>query len=124
MLRVGLTVHHKTFISDFVSAVDHATEELIVARLRAEAIVGEEGTSNARSGRIWYVDPVDGTYNFPSGLPTRRAPIALYDTLGAVYQPTTGELWTGGPSHPTTRNGAPVARLVDRPLAEVTRVKR
>ncbi|MFN2563373.1 MAG: inositol monophosphatase, partial [Jatrophihabitans sp.] len=83
MLGDGLTVHHKTSISDVVSAADHAAEELVVARLRAErpddAIVGEEGTSDAGSGRTWYVDPVDGTYNFLSGLPTWCAAIALDD---------------------------------------------
>jgi fructose-1,6-bisphosphatase/inositol monophosphatase family enzyme len=124
MLREGLTVQHKTSISDVVSAADHAAEELIVARLRAErpadGIVGEEGTSDAGSGRTWYVDPVDGTYNFLSGIPVWCAAIALDEEIGAVYQATTGELWAGGPSAPTTGNGEPLPRLVDRPLADVS----
>jgi myo-inositol-1(or 4)-monophosphatase len=124
MLRDGLTVHHKTSISDVVSAADHAAEELVVARLRAErpadAIVGEEGTSDVGSGRTWYVDPVDGTYNFLSGLPTWCAAVALDDVLGAVYQPVVDELWAGGPDHPTTLNGLPLEPLADRPLADVS----
>jgi fructose-1,6-bisphosphatase/inositol monophosphatase family enzyme len=124
MLRKGLTVQHKTSISDVVSAADHAAEELVVARLRAErpddAIVGEEGTSDAGSGRTWFVDPVDGTYNFLSGLPTWCAAIALDDVLGAVYQPAADELWAGGPNHPTTRNGMALEPLDDRPLHEVS----
>jgi fructose-1,6-bisphosphatase/inositol monophosphatase family enzyme len=125
MLRAGLSAHRKTSVSDVVSAADHAAEELVVARLRAErpddAIVGEEGTSDAgRTARTWYVDPVDGTYNFLSGLPVWCAAIALDDVLGAVYQPTTGELWAGGADQPTTRNGVQLARLVDRPLADVS----
>jgi fructose-1,6-bisphosphatase/inositol monophosphatase family enzyme len=125
MLREGLDVHHKTSISDVVSAADHAAEELVVQRLRAErpddGIVGEEGTSDAGAdGRTWYVDPVDGTYNFLSGLPVWCSALALGETLGAVYQPTADELWTGGPHHPTAVNGTPVDRLVDRPLAEVS----
>jgi fructose-1,6-bisphosphatase/inositol monophosphatase family enzyme len=122
MLGEGLTVHHKTSISDVVSAADHAAEELVVARLRAErpddGIIGEEGTSDAGSGRTWYVDPVDGTYNFLWGLPTWCAAIALDDVLGAVYQPWADELWAGGPDHPTTRNGIALPPLADRPLAE------
>ena len=124
MLRDGLTVQHKTSLSDVVSAADHAAEELVVARLRAahpdDGIVGEEGTAEPGSGRTWYVDPVDGTYNFLSGLPYWCSAIALDDTLGAVYHPTAGELWTGGPQSPTTRNGEPLPRLADRPLAELS----
>ncbi|WP_375486573.1 inositol monophosphatase family protein [uncultured Jatrophihabitans sp.] len=130
MLADGLTVEHKTSISDVVSAADHAAEELVVSRLRAErpddAIVGEEGTSDAGGARTWYVDPVDGTYNFLSELPTWCAALALGPSetepplLGAVYQPATDELWLGGQSHPTTRNGVELAPLVDRPLAEVS----
>ena len=132
MLAEGLTVQHKTSISDVVSAADHAAEHLVVARLRAErpddAIVGEEGTSDAgaSTGRTWYVDPVDGTYNFLSGLPTWCAAVALGPSeteaplLGAVYQPATDELWVGGRGHPSTRNGVALAPLVDAPLADVS----
>jgi fructose-1,6-bisphosphatase/inositol monophosphatase family enzyme len=118
-------------VSDVATAADHAAEELIAARLRAErpddGIVGEEGTSTAPSGagaRTWYVDPVDGTYNFSSGLPTWCAALALADAdgplIGAIYQPTTDELWLGGREAPTSRNGVPLPRLIDRPLAELS----
>jgi fructose-1,6-bisphosphatase/inositol monophosphatase family enzyme len=124
MLHEGLTVQHKTSISDVVSAADHAAEDLIATRLRAErpddAIVGEEGTSEPGAGRTWYVDPVDGTYNFLSGLPEWCAAIALDETLGAVYHPAAGELWVGGPEHGTTCNGTPVEPLTDRPLSSVS----
>jgi fructose-1,6-bisphosphatase/inositol monophosphatase family enzyme len=125
MLGEGLTVRHKTSISDVVSAADHAAEQLVVGRLRSErpadGVVGEEGTSHASdSGRTWYVDPVDGTYNFLSGLPLWCAALARDEALGAVYHPATDELWVGGPEHPTTRNGVPLPRLADRPLAEVS----
>src|SRR4051812_7318830 len=123
MLREGLTVHHKTSVSDVVSAADHAAEELVVNRLRSErpedGIVGEEGTADA-GARTWYVDPVDGTYNFLSGIPVWCSALALGEELGAVYQPTADELWLGGPAHPTTLNGKPLEPLTDRPLAAVS----
>ncbi len=128
MLRDGLRTEHKTSVSDVVSAADHAAEELIVARLRSErpgdGIVGEEGTSDPGDGRTWYVDPVDGTYNFLSGLQVWCAALALADPgkapLGAVYQPSAGELWLGGPHAATTCNGRPVQALADRALREVS----
>jgi fructose-1,6-bisphosphatase/inositol monophosphatase family enzyme len=124
MLQDGLTVRQKTSISDVVTAADHAAEDLVVARLRAErpadGIVGEEGTDHAGDGRTWYVDPVDGTYNFLAGLPVWCTAIALDETLGAVYQPAAGELWAGGPAHPTTCNGVPVDPLDDASLAALS----
>ncbi len=127
MRRDGLTTEHKTSISDVVSAADHAAEELIVARLRAErpadGVVGEEGTD--RPGvRTWFIDPVDGTYNFLSGLPLWCAALGLTDAdgvvLGAVYHHATDELWLGERGRPTTCNGTPVDRLVDRALPEIS----
>lgn len=127
MLREGLTTHHKTSVSDVVSAADHAAEELVSGRLAAErpddGVVGEEGTSRP-GGRTWFVDPVDGTYNFLSGLPIWCSAVALAEgsqpLIGAVYQPSADELWLGGVERPATRNGTPLPRLADRPLAEVS----
>jgi fructose-1,6-bisphosphatase/inositol monophosphatase family enzyme len=123
MLREGLTVQHKTSVSDVVTAADHAAERLVVERLRAErpddGIVGEEGTADS-GGRTWYVDPVDGTYNFTSGIPVWCSAIALGEELGAVYQPAADELWVGGPGFGTMGNGTPLPPLEPRPLAEVS----
>ena len=122
----GLTVARKTSISDVVSDADKAAEKLIVGMLAAarpdDGIIGEEGSA-APGRRTWVIDPVDGTFNFVSGLTAWCSSIALLDgqttLLGAVYQATTEELWVGGLDHPTTLNGQPLPRLVDRPLADV-----
>ena len=71
-----------------------SAEDLVARRLLEErpedGVVGEEGTSRPGE-RTWYVDPVDGTYNFVSGLGMWCSAIALADAdgvvLGAVYQP-------------------------------------
>lgn len=134
MLADGLDTRHKSSVSDVVSAADHAAEELIVARLRqqrpADGLVGEEGAYRA-GRRTWFIDPVDGTYNFLAGLPFWCSAVALADqpvrvdgsrqpAVGAVYHPQTDELWVGGSGSPTCRNGAPVRPLVDAPLAELS----
>jgi myo-inositol-1(or 4)-monophosphatase len=128
MLREGVSVARKTSISDIVTAADHAAEELVVRRLRAErpgdAIVGEEGTNDAGGDRTWFVDPVDGTYNFLSGLPFWCSAVALADergaVLGAVYCPVTDELWTGGRRRPTELNGAVLPVLAEAGLGAVS----
>jgi myo-inositol-1(or 4)-monophosphatase len=127
MLLDGLTTKHKTSISDVVSAADHAAEELVVSRLQAarpdDGVIGEEG-ANHPGERTWFVDPVDGTYNFLSGLPLWCSAIALTDAeglvLGAIYHPAADELWLGGRDHPTSCNGVPLAALVDRPLSDIS----
>lgn len=129
MLAEGLETNYKTSISDVVSAADHAAEDLVVVQLRedrpTDAIIGEEGTNVHSDGaRTWFIDPVDGTYNFLSGLPIWSSAVALHDadgpTVGAIYQPSAGELWVGGRDQPTTRNGAPLPSLEERPLSEIS----
>ena len=122
----GLTVDQKTSISDVVSDADHAAEAMIVSRLALarpeDGVIGEEGAA-APGRRTWVIDPVDGTFNFVSGLPAWCSALALLDSdgllLGAIYQPTTDEMWLGGRDLPATLNGVPLPRLVDRPLREV-----
>jgi fructose-1,6-bisphosphatase/inositol monophosphatase family enzyme len=131
MLAEGLQTKRKTSASDVVSAADHAAEQLIVRRLTAarpaDGLIGEEGaarSSASATGRTWYIDPVDGTYNFLSKLPFWCSALGLVDedgpVLGAVYHPTADELWLGGRGRPTTCNGLPVPELEAIPLRELS----
>ncbi len=121
MLQDGLTVDRKTSISDVVSDADKAAEAMIVGRLAVarpdDGVIGEEGAA-APGRRTWVIDPVDGTYNFVSGLPAWCSALALLDgeqlLLGAIYQATTDELWVGGHDLPATLNGVPLPRMADR----------
>jgi myo-inositol-1(or 4)-monophosphatase len=89
---------------DVVTAVDKASEELIVSRLTAarpdDGVLGEEGASRAgTSGVRWMVDPIDGTVNFLYGVPAYAVSIAAevdgVVRAGAVLNVATGELFTG-----------------------------
>ena len=128
MLRQGLEVRYKTSLSDVVSAADHASEEQISARLAEsrpdDGLVGEEGARKTGQGRTWYVDPVDGTYNFLSGIPYWCSAVGLVDAagpvLGAVYYPDVDQLWVGGRDTPTTINGEPVTPLLSQGLSKIS----
>lgn len=57
---------------DLVTVADRAVEALISARLGTlfpdDGIYGEEGGRAAgTSGRVWVIDPIDGTFNFVRG---------------------------------------------------------
>jgi len=88
---------------DVVTAVDKASEQLIVARLMAarpeDGVLGEEGASRTgTSGVRWVVDPIDGTVNFLYGVPAYAVSIAAevdgVVRAGAVLNVATGELFT------------------------------
>lgn len=123
----GLGTTQKTSVSDVVTAADHAAEELVVARLAEQrpddGVLGEEGS--ARPGhRTWVIDPVDGTYNFVSGLDWWCSAIALTDgdelVLGAVHHPARDLTFVGGPDLPTTMGGRPLADLGAIRLAQAS----
>jgi myo-inositol-1(or 4)-monophosphatase len=125
MRRSGVEPRRKTSVTDLVTSADHAAEALIVNGLRAarpeDGIVAEEGSS--RPGRrTWFVDPVDGTYNYATGVTLWCSAVGLAHgselVLGAIYHPAADDLWSGGIGRPTTRNGEPVPPIADRPLAE------
>ncbi len=131
MRTAGLSTTEKTSISDIVTDADHAAEAYIAQRLLAEraqdSVVGEEGAAQkGDSGRTWYLDPVDGTYNFAWGLDEWCAAIGRADAdgpdIGAIYQPSADTLWLGGRDSATTRNGEPVAPLKSRRLADCSLV--
>jgi myo-inositol-1(or 4)-monophosphatase len=89
--------------TDMVTEHDRAAERLIVGGLHAarpaDAIVGEEGASQAgESGVAWLVDPIDGTTNFLYGLPGYAVSIAAADAagplVGVVHVPSFAETYT------------------------------
>lgn len=92
-------------IGDVVTAADTASEALVLRRLAEsfprDGVVGEEGASRAgTSGRMWYVDPLDGTLNFSRSIPLWCVSIALYAgdqaILGVVHDPIVGETFSAG----------------------------
>ena len=67
-----------------VTEADKAVERLFRDRLRAtypnDGIVGEEyGSENLGAGRIWVIDPIDGTQAFILGIPVFSTLIATLD---------------------------------------------
>jgi myo-inositol-1(or 4)-monophosphatase len=105
--------------SDFVSAVDRASEEAIAAvvnaRHRDARLVGEELAPElgALSGLTFIADPLDGTTNYLHDFPWYCVSIAaLVDgepVAGAILNVPTGELFTATASGGARRAGQPIA---------------
>ena len=107
---------------DVVTEADHLSEALILDAIRARypndailaeetgehrAIAGEAPTSGR--GRVWIVDPLDGTVNYANGLPVFCVSIALVvdgvPSVGVILDPTRSESFAATADGPATLNG-------------------
>ena len=87
---------------DYVSEVDHAAEEAIIATIAEvypkHAFLAEERGQQGESRHVWIIDPIDGTTNFLHGLPQFAVSIALQvdgvTEQGVIYAPATNDLYT------------------------------
>lgn len=112
---------------DVVTETDERVERLVAAELLAafpdDGLLGEEATSDraSSSGVTWTVDPVDGTWNFASGIPHWCVVVGCADAdgplAGAICDAVRGELWSAVRGGGGLRlNGAPAP---PRPVREV-----
>jgi myo-inositol-1(or 4)-monophosphatase len=93
---------------DIVTEADHLSEGLIIDAIRSyhpgDGILAEEsGEHRAKAGdaptsgrgRVWVIDPLDGTVNYANGIPFFCVSIGLVvagrPTVGVVHDPTRGE---------------------------------
>lgn len=90
---------------DPVTEADQKSEDKMrsyIKNLRPnDGIVGEEqGISSGTSGFTWFLDPIDGTRAFISGIPVWTVLVSVskdgQPVLGVVYQPFTQEFFIGG----------------------------
>src|SRR5437870_12727016 len=93
--RDGLEIRRKadmTLVTQADTSVERMLREQIEAAFLEDAILGEEeGGTHDPSGRLWIVDPIDGTANVARGVQVWRTLIALRIdrevALGAVTPP-------------------------------------
>ena len=100
-------IHHKS-ARDVVTEADHLSEELIIDAIRerdpGDAILAEESGEHravagdaptSGRGRVWIIDPLDGTVNYANGIPFFCVSIGLVvdgrPSVGVVHDPSRGE---------------------------------
>ncbi|MBZ0293426.1 MAG: inositol monophosphatase [Anaerolineae bacterium] len=106
---------------DFATEADVASERLISDALLAafpdHHLVGEEGGGRGAPAEsaeyFWFVDPIDGTSNFASGIPFFSISIALTDRagdllVGVVYNPVAQKVFSAERGQGATLNGQPL----------------
>jgi myo-inositol-1(or 4)-monophosphatase len=120
---------------DVVTEVDHLSEGLILDGIRAtfpgDALLAEEtGAHDAAAGepassgvgRVWVVDPLDGTINYANGIPVFCVSIGLVvdgaPVVGVVRDPTRDESFAAAADGPATLNGREVRASVKDKLSD------
>ena len=110
---------------DIVTEVDHASEALVLDAIRRafpdDAILAEETGEHATPageapgsgrGRVWIVDPLDGTINYANGIPFFCVSIALVldgrPVAAAIVDPMRDEAFTATADGPALLDGNPV----------------
>jgi myo-inositol-1(or 4)-monophosphatase len=110
---------------DVVTEADHLSEALIVETIRARypddailaeetgehrAVAGEAPTSGR--GRVWIVDPLDGTVNYANGIPVFCVSIGVVidglPAVGVIVDPTRNEWFGATMDGPALLDGRPI----------------
>jgi myo-inositol-1(or 4)-monophosphatase len=100
--RVGTLVVSEKGRNDFVSEVDRAAEQVLIAAIRkaypSHGFLAEESGAAAGDDYTWVIDPLDGTTNFLHGFPQFAVSVACRHRgraeVAVVFDPTRGELFT------------------------------
>lgn len=102
---------------DLVTEADRAAERVILEALRREfpgdRLVAEETSPGyLKGGRVWVVDPLDGTVNFAHGIPHFSVSVGLLEEgvprAGCVHAPVAGETYAFASGGGATLDGAPL----------------
>ena len=120
---------------DVVTEADHLSEALIVQAIHARyptdailaeetgehrAVAGEAPTSGR--GRVWIVDPLDGTVNYANGIPVFCVSIGLVvdgvPVVGVILDPTRDESFGAVADGPALLNGRPIHASVKDKLSD------
>src|SRR5262249_15689852 len=112
----GLEVRRKadlTLVTQADTSIERMLREQIADAFPDDRILGEEeGGSHDPSGRVWIVDPIDGTANFARGIQVWATLIALQidgrGVLGVASAPALGERYVALAGDGATPNGAPI----------------
>jgi len=86
---------------------------LLEAAFPEDGLPGEEGAAKeARSGRRWIIDPIDGTRDFVRGIPTWGVLVGLEAdgdvVVGACHLPALDELYSAARGGGACRNSSPI----------------
>ena len=124
MVRKGFSVHDKGSRENIVTTSDVAVQHFLTERLEALLpgsgfLAEEEDFADTAHRDVWVIDPIDGTANYARGIENCCISVALVrngePSMGVVYSPWRGELYTAERGKGAFCNGTPI-HVSDRPF--------
>ncbi|MEA2009173.1 MAG: inositol monophosphatase family protein [Actinomycetota bacterium] len=108
----GVTAHYKRRF-DPVTEIDHASEDAVLSIISEhrpnDAVLAEERGGTIPGGRLWIVDPLDGTVNFVHGIPQVAVSVGLWEDdrplAGVIYDPLRDECFSAAAGQGAHLNG-------------------
>ncbi|MBU6245582.1 MAG: histidinol-phosphatase [Actinomycetales bacterium] len=90
-----------TPVTEADRAVEQTLRAMIAEARPQDAVLGEEfGSTGSADGRLWILDPIDGTKNYVRGVPVWATLIALLEAgevvIGVVSAPALHRRWWAG----------------------------
>ena len=119
---------------DVVTDADYASERLVIDAIRSrypdDAILAEEsgehagmrGGEGANNGRMWVIDPLDGTVNYANGIPFYCVSIGLVvddaPAVGVIFDPARDDLYDAVADGPARLDGERVTASAKETLSD------
>ena len=99
--------------NDFVTELDKKSEKLILSEVRRvfpeDQIQAEESGVSRGSGRLWIIDPLDGTSNYIHQIPLFAVSIGIQEDgklkYGVIFDPVHDEMYVGEAGRGAFLNG-------------------
>ncbi|MGZ8512661.1 MAG: inositol monophosphatase family protein [Candidatus Limnocylindria bacterium] len=119
---------------DVVTNADYASERLVIDAIKAtypdDAILAEESGEHAgvlrddgsNNGRMWVIDPLDGTVNYANGIPFYCVSIGLVvgdrPTVAVVFDPARDDLYSATVDGRARLNGTVIRASAKKTLSD------
>ncbi len=119
---------------DVVTNADYASERLVIDAIRqrypGDAILAEESGEHAgvlrddgtHNGRLWVIDPLDGTVNYANGIPYYCVSIGLVvddrPAVGVIFDPARDDLYDAVADGPARLDGHAITASAKETLSD------
>lgn len=123
-----LDIEIKSHFTDLVTHLDHQVQgllvEQIIDRYPNDFIYSEENEqrSSIKKGRVWVIDPIDGTSNFIAQKTDFAILLAYFEDgigqFGLIYDVMADKLYHGGGKFPVYENKRLLSQAENKPLAQ------
>ncbi|HFI0255596.1 TPA: inositol monophosphatase family protein [Streptococcus suis] len=127
-LHDELDIEIKGHFTDLVTQLDHQVQHLMVnqilTRYPNDSIYSEEDErrSSIKKGRVWVIDPIDGTSNFIAQKNDFAILLAYFEEgvgqFGLIYDVMADKLYHGGGNFPVYENDSLLPIVKNKPLTQ------